>query len=119
MLVWPRHKGGRVVHVQQHERKRRMAVTNGIVKVIAHQPAKQGIFPTGIAQFNQGGVAHRAILAARRHAHIAGQLQAGQPGAHFFKQGFQVFKQLRIKGCGLWARCCCTQTVRCSTAVYT
>ena len=74
MSVWPRHKGGRVVHVQQHKRKRRVAINYSIFKVFGHQPAKKRILLASIAQLNQGCVANRAQLAASCHAHIAGQL---------------------------------------------
>ena len=100
MTVWPRHKGGRVVHVQQHKRKRRVTINYGIIKVFGHQPAKKRILLASIAQFNQGSVANRAQFAASGHAHIAGQLQAGQTGAHIVKQGFHVFKKLAVNGCG-------------------
>ena len=96
MAVWPRHKGGRIVHVQQHKRKRRMAINYGGCEILVHQPAKKRILLASIAQFNQGSVANRAQFAASGHAHIAGQLQAGQPGAQLVKQGFHVFKKLAV-----------------------
>ena len=80
MTVWPRHKGGRIVHMQQHQRKRGMAINYGICEVFIHQTAKKRILLASIAQFNQGSVANRAQFAASGHAHVAGQLQARQAG---------------------------------------
>ena len=69
-----------MAHVQQYKRKRRVAVSNGLRQVFIHQPSKKRILPASIAQLNQSGIANRAKAAAHSHAHIAGQLQAGQPG---------------------------------------
>lgn len=86
-----------MAHVQQYKRKRRVAVPNGLRQVFIHQPSKKRILPASVAQLNQGCIADRAKAAAHSHAHIAGQLQAGQPGPQLFKEGIHIFKHLGVR----------------------